>query len=181
LKQPFLPTTMLRRLSTVAKPKRPASAYLLFANSTRQQIANENPQLRTPDIAKIQGQKWKELNDNQKKPFLDAAEKDKERYAGEMKKYEATAPEDREPEKEKTAGSRQRKNPDVKAPLSAYIIFTQHKRKEVVAKNPLAKVPEIGKLLGDMWRKMGEKDKQQYVDLAKKDRERYEAEIKSKE
>ena len=46
-------------------------------------------------------------------------------------------------------------------PVSAYMLFSNSKRDEVKAKNPGAGVPQMGKLLGEQWRKLseGEKDK----------------------
>jgi len=45
------------------------------------------------------------------------------------------------------------KNPDApKRPASAYILFSNAKRAEVVAANPAAKLPEVAKILGGMWK-----------------------------
>jgi len=45
------------------------------------------------------------------------------------------------------------KDPDApKRPASAYILFSNAKRAEVVAANPTAKLPEISKILGGMWK-----------------------------
>jgi len=52
------------------------------------------------------------------------------------------------PKKEKKA-----KDPDApKRPASAYIRFSVAKRPEVVAANPTAKLGDIAKLLGAMWK-----------------------------
>ena len=46
-------------------------------------------------------------------------------------------------------------------PATAYMMFCETKRPEVKAKNPSARVPQLGKLLGEQWRKLsnGEKEK----------------------
>jgi hypothetical protein len=52
------------------------------------------------------------------------------------------------PKKEKKA-----KDPDApKRPASAYILFSNAKRAEVVKANPAAKLPEVAKILGGMWK-----------------------------
>ena len=58
------------------------------------------------------------------------------------------APEGAKPKKEKKA-----KDPDApKRPASAYILFSNAKRAEVVKANPAAKLPEVAKILGGMWK-----------------------------
>lgn len=45
------------------------------------------------------------------------------------------------------------KDPDApKRPASAYILFSNAKRAEVVKANPGAKLPEVAKILGGMWK-----------------------------
>ena len=45
------------------------------------------------------------------------------------------------------------KDPDApKRPASAYILFSNAKRAEVVKANPAAKLPEVAKILGGMWK-----------------------------
>lgn len=58
---------------------------MLWLNDTREQIKRENPGCKVTDIAKIGGEKWRELKD--KTIWEEKAAKDKERYANEMKNY----------------------------------------------------------------------------------------------
>jgi ABC-type transporter MlaC component len=45
------------------------------------------------------------------------------------------------------------RDPDApKRPASAYILFSNAKRAEVVKANPAAKLPEVAKILGGMWK-----------------------------
>ena len=48
-------------------PKRPATAFMLFVNSKRAEIKENNPDAKVTDIGRIAGQMWKELTDEQKK------------------------------------------------------------------------------------------------------------------
>jgi hypothetical protein len=60
----------------------------------------------------------------------------------------ASAPAAGKAKKEKKA-----KDPDApKRPASAYILFSNAKRAEVVKANPGAKLPEVAKILGGMWK-----------------------------
>ena len=78
-----------------------------------------------------------------------------------------------------------------KKSASAYIIFTQEKRIEIQARDPMARVTEIVKEMSSFWNKMTKQETLQYRELAKKgksfylsytsslDKERYEQELKS--
>merc|ERR1712013_311910 len=68
-------------------PKRPKSAYFLFGDSVREQTRNENPNMRMTEITRFIGAKWKELNDAQKRPFIDEAARLKVVYTEEVRRY----------------------------------------------------------------------------------------------
>jgi hypothetical protein len=59
------------------------------------------------------------------------------------------------------------KNPDApKRPASAYILFSNAKRAEVVAANPAAKLPEVAKILGGMWKALTPEQQASYKPAA---------------
>ena len=49
----------------------------------------KNKKINLGDIAKQLGAMWKGLSDNDKKPYTEKSQKDKERYLDEMEKYTA--------------------------------------------------------------------------------------------
>ena len=57
------------------------------------------------------------------------------------------------------------------------MMFCKEKRGEVVEANPTANVAQIGKLLGEHWRAMSDKDKEKFRSLADLDKVRYEKEM----
>ncbi|CDH53379.1 nucleosome binding protein [Lichtheimia corymbifera JMRC:FSU:9682] len=61
-------------------PKRGRSAYMFFSQEQRSTVKEENPEATFGDIGKLLGQKWKELTDEEKKPYQDKAVADKQRY-----------------------------------------------------------------------------------------------------
>ncbi|KAJ2706890.1 Non-histone chromosomal protein 6 [Coemansia sp. IMI 203386] len=72
---------------------------------------------------------------------------------------------------------RAKKDPNApKRALSAYMFFSQANRKTVKDDNPEASFGNIGKLLGDMWKGMSDKEKAPFVKQAEDDKKRYEAE-----
>ena len=72
------------------KPKKALTAYFCFMNANRQQVKDENPDDKVGDIAKKLGAMWKSLGEEEKKPYLEMAAKDKERHQKEMEEFQKT-------------------------------------------------------------------------------------------
>merc|ERR1712216_562858 len=68
-------------------PKRGLSAFLYYCEDARPNVIRENPGKKISIIAKILGEKWKMLPEEQKLPYRVKAEDDKERYNREMAAY----------------------------------------------------------------------------------------------
>uniref|UniRef100_A0A2M4AMA1 FACT complex subunit SSRP1 n=2 Tax=Anopheles triannulatus TaxID=58253 RepID=A0A2M4AMA1_9DIPT len=69
-------------------PKRPATAFMLWMNATRDQIRKDNPGLSITEIAKKGGELWKDLKE--KKDWEAKAAKAKENYSEAMAAYKAS-------------------------------------------------------------------------------------------
>ncbi|KAE9387035.1 hypothetical protein BT96DRAFT_838275, partial [Gymnopus androsaceus JB14] len=69
-------------------PKRALSAYMFFSQDWRERIKAENPDAGFGEVGKLLGAKWKELDDEEKKPYVEQAAKDKERAEEEKEAYE---------------------------------------------------------------------------------------------
>jgi len=65
------------------EPKKGLSAYMFFSQDQRTKIQAENPEAGFGEIGKLLGEAWKKLSDNEKKPYTDMAERDKQRYIDE--------------------------------------------------------------------------------------------------
>ena len=59
---------------------------------------------------------------------------------------------------------------------SAYMAFVAENRKSIEAANPGASFGEKGKLMGAAWAALDDAGKKKYIDIAAKDKERYESE-----
>jgi len=68
-------------------PKRPLSAFMFFCKDWRERVKSENPEASFADQGKLLGAKWKELDNEEKKPYAKAAAADKERYEVAKEKY----------------------------------------------------------------------------------------------
>ncbi|KAI9068848.1 HMG-box [Trametes sanguinea] len=69
-------------------PKRALSAYMFFSQDWRERIKAENPDAGFGEIGKLLGAKWKELDDEEKKPYIDQAAADKARAEQEKSEYD---------------------------------------------------------------------------------------------
>ena len=75
-------------LNGAQKPKKALTGYFCFMNATRKQVKDKNPGDKVGDIAKKLGKMWKSMGDEEKKPYLEMSEKDKERYLKEMADFQ---------------------------------------------------------------------------------------------
>jgi len=70
-------------------PKRGMSAFLLYSKDLRETVKNEYPNLKTSEISKVLGEKWKALDESEKQPWVDRAAIESERYNQEKAAYKA--------------------------------------------------------------------------------------------
>jgi hypothetical protein len=82
-----------------------------------------------------------------------------------------------DPEKILTLASL-KKGCTLKKPASAYIIFGKEKRKDILKANPTARVTEVVKEIARCWSQLNKEQRVQYKEAAKKDKERYEIDLK---
>ncbi|KAF8157917.1 high mobility group box domain-containing protein [Crassisporium funariophilum] len=73
-------------------PKRALSAFMFFSQDWRERIKIEKPDACFGEVGKLLGAKWKELDDEGKKSYIEQAAKDKERYENEKSAYHSFAP-----------------------------------------------------------------------------------------
>ena len=70
-------------------PKRAMSAYLFYCDEYRQMVRTENPDKSIAEVAKILGQMWRALPDEEKTPYQEKATRDRDRYMKLMETYRA--------------------------------------------------------------------------------------------
>ena len=157
------------------KPKRVKSSYLIFCDSERKVIKNENPTLSTKDITCELGRRWKIIKTDKKKykKYEELATKDKERYMSEMKKYKPS-----EGFEIKKGSNKDPNTP--KRCKSAYLFFCNSVRNDIKQNNPELSNKDITKEMGRLWKiiKTDKKKYKKYEELANEDRERYNKEKK---
>merc|ERR1712072_981749 len=61
-------------------PKRPSTAFFIFANEIREDVREENPDASIGQIGKILGQEWGNLDEDRKEAYKAQNEKAKAKY-----------------------------------------------------------------------------------------------------
>jgi high mobility group protein B2 len=91
------------------KPKRPLSSYMLWLNSVRKSIKEENPDFKVTDIAKKGGELWRGMAKEDKTEWEEKAGIAKQQYSEDMDEFERNGG-------DKNAGSKKRGKAPKKAP-----------------------------------------------------------------
>lgn len=82
-------------------PRFPLTGYVRFMNQRRESLKSEHPDVNHLEITKMLADEWTKLAEELKKPYMEAADKDKERYVAEMKEYHVAHPEAQQKRKRK--------------------------------------------------------------------------------
>lgn len=77
----------LRRRRNPHLPKRPISAYAAYLRHARSEAVANTDDKNPREVLKELARMWRGLSDEAKQPFVQIAQKDKERYKQEMKTY----------------------------------------------------------------------------------------------
>ncbi|KAL3141436.1 hypothetical protein ABBQ32_005004 [Trebouxia sp. C0010 RCD-2024] len=71
------------------EPKKGLSAFMFFSQANREKVKSENPGIAFTDVARVLGEKWKNIDPGEKAEFEEQAAKDKLRYQQQMADYKA--------------------------------------------------------------------------------------------
>lgn len=159
------------------KPKGAKSAYTYFTDELREgRKANGEP-YDIGTVSRDSSDKWKEMDEDDRKPYAKLAEKDKKRHQKEMESY--IPPSDSDSDDDRPKKKKKKKDPNApKRNQSAYFLFSNQNREKVKKElGGTAKITEIASALGLKWRNMTADDKVPFEKLAVKDKERYQKEM----
>mmetsp|Transcript_13869 Transcript_13869/g.15639 ORF Transcript_13869/g.15639 Transcript_13869/m.15639 type:complete len:400 (+) Transcript_13869:148-1347(+) len=147
-------------------PKRFKSSYIMFFMAKQQEIKSElGASASVGAISKRSSEKWKSLSAEDRAYWDAKAEADKERYNIEKEKY--TGP-------WQIPNVRRKKNPDApKRPMSAFLYFSQDKRRMIKAANPDMRNTEVSRVLGDMWKKVKQEERDPHIQREADERAKY--------
>lgn len=117
-------------------PQRNISAYLFFCEDKRKEILEKNPGIKPNKVMILFGESWKQLSEEEKKPYMERAVQDKLRYSEFL---EANKPQNKKQVKP-----------------SAYNLFCTDERKKIKETDPQLTSLEIRNELGKRWKEAKE-------------------------
>jgi len=92
----MMPRTRKKRPKDPNAPKRASNAYMIFCKERRARLKEERPDLPFGRIGARLGEIWRSLSADEKKPYEEKANIDRQRYKEEMKNYSGPAVEKRQ-------------------------------------------------------------------------------------
>eukprot|EP00586_Coscinodiscus_wailesii_P004416 CAMPEP_0172483482 /NCGR_PEP_ID=MMETSP1066-20121228/10494_1 /TAXON_ID=671091 /ORGANISM="Coscinodiscus wailesii, Strain CCMP2513" /LENGTH=946 /DNA_ID=CAMNT_0013247383 /DNA_START=94 /DNA_END=2934 /DNA_ORIENTATION=- len=147
-------------------PKKNLSSYNYYYKAVRDDVAKKNPGASFGGLSKIISGQFKLLSKDEKKKYESLAKDDKERYAKEMEKHGG---DDKKGKKAKAV-----KDPNApKKNLTSYMLFAKAVREETKRKNPDASFGELGKLMGEEFKKLSPEERKKWDDKAESEKQRY--------
>jgi len=159
-------------------PKKPTSSYLFFSKDIRPKMKEKYPDASFGELNKAIGAEFKNLSQDGMKKYNDLAKKEKERYKKEMSNYvppSSDSDNDDESDDEKPQkGGKAKKDPNApKKNMSAYMFFSNVKRKELKKSRPDLKFGDIARAISVEYKKLSPDELKEFEDMAKADKRRY--------
>jgi hypothetical protein len=124
-------TLGLKQREVVQGPQRNISAYLFFCESIRKEILDANPGIKPNKVMIIFGEKWRSLSEDEKKPFIEKAASDRERY---------------------NVFLESKLRPKKNAKPSTYNLFCTDERRVIKTEFPDMNASDVRKELGRRWK-----------------------------
>jgi len=151
-------------------PKRFKSSYILFFMAKQNEIkAKIGPKASVGEVSKRSSEIWKTLSTDERSHWDEVASKDKQRYMEEKANY--TGP-------WQIPWKRAKKDPTApKRPMSAFLYFSQDRRRVLKKENPELRNTEISRILGNLWREASEEDKKPHTEKEACQRKKYKVAI----
>lgn len=149
-------------------PKKGLNPYMIFSRKRVKEIRVHDPKVQQKDALRMASAEWKAMSDAQKKPYLDAAEKDKIRHQEELRAYLESRGEDPDVHSEHRAP---------KKGLNPYMFFSRERVKEIRAQNPDIQQKDALRMATAQWKTMSDHEKRPYLEMAEKDKIRHQEEM----
>ncbi|XP_078439556.1 high mobility group B protein 13-like [Wolffia australiana] len=176
------------------KKKKPSPAYVLWCKDQWNEIKKEKPEAEFKEISNLLGARWKSLSVEEKKPYEERYQSEKEAYLQilgqekreqeamkllEEEKMQKTAMElleqyiqfKQESEKEIKKTKKEKDPSKPKKPMSAFFLFCNERR--AALGQDKKSVLEIAKITGEEWKNMDSKSKLRYEEMARQEKELY--------
>jgi len=168
-----------RRPTDINAPKRPMTAYFLWAAKTRASVAEANPEYSVTELGKKLGKLWKSVPKNEVSAFQAQYEKAKGAFDVKMEKYKKTANYKKFCHELQAFKIHETKKPyksDPNAPkrhLSAYMLYGASVRGQIIKENPDFSPPQVMKEQSIWWKALSEAQRKPWVEKAEAGQRKY--------
>jgi len=172
-----------RKPTDINAPKRPLSAYFLWANKTRASVLEANPEYSLPEVGKKLGEMWKSVPKAEVVALQAKYEKAKSAYDKKLEKYRKTANYKKFLHELQAFKIHETKKPfksDPNAPkrnLSAYMLYGASVRGQIIKENPDISITEVAKEQGIWWKALSEAQRKPWVEKAEAGRKKYQKQL----
>eukprot|EP00746_Dinoflagellata_sp_MGD_P156308 gnl/MRDRNA2_/MRDRNA2_85760_c0_seq1.p1 gnl/MRDRNA2_/MRDRNA2_85760_c0~~gnl/MRDRNA2_/MRDRNA2_85760_c0_seq1.p1 ORF type:complete len:246 (+),score=93.12 gnl/MRDRNA2_/MRDRNA2_85760_c0_seq1:98-739(+) len=165
------------------QPKRPVGGgYGVFVAEKRPEFQKQCAGKPVSAVAKLAGETWAKMTDDQKAPYMKKYEANKVQFDKDMKAFLAKGGEVTKgacalrTEKRKAKDGKKKKDPNApKKPTGGgYGMFLAENRAKITKSLPAGhKITDVTKAAGDQWRVLSETQKKPYNDMFLKKQEEY--------
>jgi len=176
---------MPKTLKDENAPKRPLSGYMEWLRSVREELVDEiGDSQDVTKVSKLAGQRWKQMEDEEKEPWNAKAARGKKKYLKALAAYKETQEymdfEQRKFDHDNKQMLKTVQEPadKPKRPLSGYMRFAAQERPKLKAAGITA-VGETGKEIGKRWMKLSDAEKDKWQGLYKDEMELYNEEMEA--
>ena len=148
--------------NAVGGPKLPLNPYMEFFAEERLKIMEETKNISTLEISRIAGQRWKNLNSEEKLKYA-------EKYKVNLSIYKQKVQEFND----NNAINGIIAKTGAKQPLNPYLEFARVERPKILAELGNLSVSEVGRELGKRWASLDKVGRSVFVEKSKVNRESY--------
>lgn len=147
------------------KPLMPYSAYLIFFNQERPKIKAESPGLNFADAAKLLGERWRNMPEQDKEKYQQEAAVLKANYDLEMEKWNANQQQqtaendDDKNEVDSSSDIDEDETPSPQMPPTPYYLFMLSVRDTITREHPTLGKNALIEKMREMWGAMTEDQK----------------------
>jgi len=138
------------------------SGWMLYLDQERPKLKELHPEMGMLETGKVIGAQWKELSEEEKRPFLElAVERKAESLDGMEEQPKKKAKKDKDPNAPR-------------APKTGWNFYLEEQRRVLIEEKPASeriKPNDLSKVAGGQWKGMAEEEKRPYMELAQADKE----------
>ena len=141
--------------------KKYKSAYIFFTQEKTPIYKKLYPNMLLKEIFKLIGNAWKKLNEKEKEKYYKLEKKSKEKF---------------DKNKEKICYKYIKKKNNIKKPVknrTAFMIYLHENKNKIDKNNCIVSLRNLGQI----WKKLGEKEKNKYIKKSEEDKIRYKNEL----